>query len=102
MTTPTKGDREAAEEIGQFVYGEGSMHFHQIQRHVVLCSQIIARHTRDGELREALKNMVTMCEGLAALGFVHKGSDSPIEFSPDGPLAIARALLARLDGELLK
>lgn len=55
--------------------------------------------SENGELREALDYLVVMCESLAALGFVHKDSEVPISFSPDGPLTRARALLAALDAE---
>lgn len=47
------------------------------------------------EARVALTDLVLLCEGLAESGYVHKESQRPIEWSPDGSLARAKALLLR-------
>lgn len=47
------------------------------------------------EARAALTDLVLLCDGLADSGYVHKDSQQPIEWSPDGPLARAKALLLR-------
>jgi len=44
-------------------------------------------------LTTATKELVALCLDLRKLGYVHKDSLMPIEFSPDGPLADVIALL---------
>lgn len=50
------------------------------------------------ELLEALKHLVAHCEMLADIGYVHKDSLKPIEWSPDGVLAQAKDMIHRAEG----
>lgn len=50
------------------------------------------------ELLEALKGITKMCNELAVLGYVHKDSGKPIEWSPDGVIGQAQAAITKAEG----
>lgn len=59
-----------------------------------MLNRLSGRRTMATSVRDALRDLIEMCESLAALGYVHRESKAPISFSPDGALAVARAALA--------
>jgi hypothetical protein len=50
------------------------------------------------EMLEALKKLSKLCSELADLGYVHKDSGKPIEWSPDGVIGQAKAAILKADG----
>jgi hypothetical protein len=50
------------------------------------------------EMLEALKKLSKLCEELGDAGYVHKDSLKPIEWPPDGFLALAKAAILKAEG----
>ena len=90
MTTPTKGAKKAAEEIKRLAeeldtLGHSLLIGSAWEVDHTQVAAIIARHTRDGELREALRKLADTTYNI---GGQHSES-----------YRAARALLAALDAE---
>lgn len=97
MPEITPGCRKAAEEIFAAFGGLRSAKPGANEATLDICTDIIARNTRDRELREALENVTASLETMWVCFFHHQPMDAKEQRQK--LIEDARALLATLDAE---